>query len=212
MRSAAQPQLLLSGIGRGGSNEEPYLASVARGRDGAGNEVMVHVEPASARVQGLTTGVSFHAFMRALHYYLFVPGNLMFYAVTALGFVMLGSLVSGLLVYRKFWRGFFRWPRFGKPARVWWGDLHRLAGLWSLWFIALIGLTSVWYLVERAGLDLEAPTPRLERALLPAERELPDGAAIDRWVDLARARLPGLRVTAIHLPFDASGTVSVQGQ
>lgn len=208
----AHPHWVLHGIGRGGTNEEAYLASVASGQDAAGSSVVAYVDPAMARVQGHTRGVSLHAFMRGLHYYLFVPGNVMFYVVTSLGFVMLGSLATGLLVYRKFWRGFLRWPRWHKPRRVVWGDVHRLAGLWSLWFVALMGLTSVWYLVERAGVDLDRPLPSLGQPLAPGERLMPDGAAIDRWVALAQSHMPGLRITAIYLPFDAHGVVTVQGQ
>ncbi|HKX96147.1 MAG TPA: PepSY-associated TM helix domain-containing protein [Methylibium sp.] len=209
---AAQPQWALQGIGRGGSDEESYLATVVRARDAAGADARIYVDPTSGRVQGQASGVSFHAFMRGLHYYLFVPSSLMFYAVTSLGVVMLGSLVTGLLVYRKFWRGFLRWPRWDAPPRVVWGDVHRLAGLWSTWFVAVIALTSVWYLLEHAGLDWEQPTPALARPLAPAERVAPDGAAIDRWVAAARRELPGLRVTAVYLPFGARGPVTVQGQ
>lgn len=209
---AAQPQWALKGIGRGGSNEESYLATVVQAHDAADAEARIYVDPASGRVQGEASGASFHAFMRGLHYYLFVPSSLVFYAVTSLGVVMLGSLVTGLLVYRKFWRGFLRWPRWRAPPRVVWGDLHRLAGLWSTWFVAVIAVTSVWYLLEQAGLDWQRPTPTLTGALAPAERIAPDGAAIDRWVAAARRELPGLRITAIYLPFSAGSPVTVQGQ
>lgn len=207
-----QPQWALQGIGRGGSNEESYLATVVRARDAAGADARIYVDPATGRVQGQALGVSFHAFMRGLHYTLFVPGNLMFYTVTSLGIVMLGSLLTGLLVYRKFWRGFLRWPRRDAPPRVVWGDVHRLVGLWSTWFVAVIALTSVWYLVERAGVEWETPTPALSRPLAPAERIAPAGTAIDRWVAIAERQLPGLRVTAVYLPFNARGPVTVQGQ
>jgi len=51
------------------------------------------------------------------------------YVVTSLGFVLLLSLVTGLLAYKKFWRGLLRIPRWNRGARTLMGDLHRLAGL-----------------------------------------------------------------------------------
>lgn len=209
---AAHPQWKWTGIGRGGTNEESYLATVVRAEDAAGADVAVYVDPLTAQVQGRHHGVTLHAFLRGLHYYFFVPGNLMFYAVTSLGVVLLGSLVTGLLVYRKFWRGLVRMPRRGLGSRVFWGDLHRLGGLWSTWFIAVIGVTSVWYLIERAGVDFEQPTPRLTPPLMLSERVAPDGATIDAWAALAERSLPGLRITSIYLPFGPTGVVTVQGQ
>jgi uncharacterized iron-regulated membrane protein len=85
--------------------------------------------------------------------------------------------------------------------------------LWSLWFVLAIGITSVWYLAERAGwLQWEPDGPALEQPLEPAQRAMPDGAAIDRWAALAQARMPGLRITGISLPYEADGAVTVQGQ
>lgn len=210
---AAHPQAVFSGIGRPSSGYEDYLARVASGTRADGTSIEVYVDPAAATVTGHSIGTTFHSFMRALHYYLFAPTSIPFYAVTALGFLMLLSLVTGLIVYKKFWRGFFRWPRFDKPPRVWWGDVHRLLGLWSLWFVFAIGITSVWYMAEWAGwLEWDAQRPKLERALSPAERLMPDGARIDRWVALAQERMPGLHVTHISLPFEPEGAVTIQGQ
>lgn len=209
---AGHPQWKWTGIGRGGTNEETYLATVVRAQDAAGADVAVYVDPQTAQVQGRHHGVTLRAFLRGLHYYFFAPGNLIFYAVTSLGVGLLGSLVTGLLVYRKFWRGFIRWPRRGLGGRVFWGDLHCLGGLWSTWFISLIGVTSLWYLVERAGLDLERPTPRLAAPLALSERIAPDGATLDAWAALAERSLPGLRISAIYLPFSPTGVVTVHGQ
>lgn len=61
--------------------------------------------------------------------------------VSLLGLPMLASLVTGLVVYKKFWKGFFKPVRTGHGSRIFWGDLHRLAGVWSIWFIAVISIT-----------------------------------------------------------------------
>lgn len=174
-----------------------------------GAEIAVLVDPATARVTGEQRGVTLHSFMRGLHYYLFTPGDWGFYLVTSLGFALAASLVSGLFVYKRFWAGFWRRPRFDRDVRTWAGDLHRLMALWSLWFVALMSVTAIWYLVERAGVDLETKPPA---AGPRAHMVQPDGAGIARWVGLARARMPGLQVTSIQLPWGEGEPAIVQGQ
>jgi uncharacterized iron-regulated membrane protein len=35
--------------------------------------------------------------------------------------------------------------RFKHGARIFWGDFHRLCGIWSIWFIAVISITGLWF-------------------------------------------------------------------
>lgn len=174
-----------------------------------GRELAVLVDPATARVTGEMAGVSFHSFMRGLHYYLFTPGDWGFYLVTSLGFVLLASLVSGLILYKRFWYGFLRWPRFGGAMRTWMGDLHRLTALWSLWFVVVMTVTVLWYLVERAGIGWEPDPPAAPPG---SEQVRPDGAIITTWVAHARQQMPGLVITGIQLPYSSGQPVIVQGQ
>jgi len=205
----AHPDARLHGIHTYDRSDSTYFVKSVAATDAAGEEFTVYVDPVDAEVTGHEYGRSFQDAMRALHYYLFLPGSVPFYLVTSLGFVLLASLVSGLVVYKKFWRGFFRKPQWRRNLRTWMGDLHRLAGLWSLWFVALIGLTSVWYLAEWAGVDLETAPPHAgQRSAAHAVR----GDDIDRWVALAREAMPGLRITAIALPYAPGDPVVVQGQ
>jgi uncharacterized iron-regulated membrane protein len=169
----------------------------------------VYINPSSMAVTGEGSGHSFHYIMRGLHYYLLLPGDLPFYLVTGLGFVLILSLVTGLMTYKKFWRGFFRLPRWQRSTRTWSGDLHRLMGLWSLWFVAVIGLTSVWYFVERAAPSMETPPPSAEARTFLAT---PPPERVARWVALARERFSGISITAVQLPFGEDDPVVVQGQ
>lgn len=174
-----------------------------------GAEIAVLVDPATIRITGEQRGVTFHSFMRGLHYYLFTPGDWGFYLVTSLGFALAASLATGVLVYKHFWAGFWRRPRFHRDIRTWTGDLHRLMALWSLWFVALMSATTIWYLAERAGVDLETRPPV---AGPQAHRIQPDGAEVARWVARARAEMPGLQVTSIQLPWGRGEPAVVQGQ
>lgn len=169
----------------------------------------LYVDPARMVITGEATGHSFHSIMRGLHYYLLLPTEWPFYLVTSLGFVLMLSLVTGLMTYKKFWRGFLREPRWSRSTRTWSGDLHRLVGLWSLWFVALMGLTSIWYFVERAAPSMETePPPAQTRYVLPT----PDAERVDAWVAAARARFPGISITFVQMPYGEDDPVVVQGQ
>jgi uncharacterized iron-regulated membrane protein len=206
---AAHPSATLGGIGSFDRNDAEYFVKSVSATDARGEDFAIYVDPGTTRVTGHEYGRSFQDFMRALHYYLFAPGAIPMYVVTALGFVLILSLVTGLIAYKKFWRGFFRRPRWHRDTRTWIGDLHRLAGLWSLWFVAIIGLTSIWYFVEHAGLDLQTPEPIIAQ---PAPGATVAGDDINRWVAQARTQMPGLTITAVYLPYEPGNPVIVQGQ
>jgi uncharacterized iron-regulated membrane protein len=205
----AHPQAALGGIGSFDRSDAPYFAKSVSATDRGGEDFTIYVDPGTHRVTGHEYGRSFQDFMRALHYYLFAPGTIPMYVVTALGFVLVLALTTGLIAYKKFWRGFFRMPRWHRDRRTWFGDLHRLIGLWSLWFVALIGLTSVWYFVEHAGLDLNTPEPAVTA---PAMSRKVTGDQINVWAALAHEQMPGLAITAIYLPYEPGNPVIVQGQ
>lgn len=205
----AHPDAKINGIGSFDRNDATYFVKTVSATDTNGEDFIIYVDPGTSRVTGREYGRSFQDFMRALHYYLFAPGAIPMYIVTSLGFVLILSLVTGLIAYKKFWRGFFRMPRWHRDRRTWFGDLHRLIGLWSLWFIAVLGLTSIWYFVEHAGLNLNTPEPTVvATAKLPAV----SGAEVNQWVALAHQRMPGMAISGISLPYEAGEPVIVQGQ
>ena len=206
---AAFPDARLTGIGSFDRDDAAYFVKSVGAEDRAGQSFDIYVDPGTSRVTGHEAGRSFQDFMRALHYYLFAPAWIAMYATTALGFVLVASLVTGLITYKKFWRGLWRSPRWRRGARAAVGDLHRLVGLWSVWFAFLIGITSVWYFVEHAGLELNTSPPTLDTT---AQDRPVSGAQIDRWVTLAREQMPGLHVTAIALPYEPGDPAIVQGQ
>lgn len=207
--SRAHPQAVLGGIGSFDRSDAPYFVKSVSATDAKGDDFTIYVDPGTRVVTGYEYGRSFQDFMRALQYYLFAPGTIPVYVVTSVGFILILSLVTGLITYKKFWRGFFRMPRWHRDRRTWFGDLHRLIGLWSLWFVALIGLTSVWYFVEHAGLNLETPEPVIAT---PLARQHGTRRQIAVWAALAHEQMPGLAITAIYLPYEPGNPVIVQGQ
>jgi uncharacterized iron-regulated membrane protein len=169
-------------------------------------------DPVDGSFLGPTSFYDVQRFFRNVHRHLMLPINIGVPVVTALALPLLVSLVAGLVVYKKFWRGFFRRPRFERKSRIWLGDLHRLAGLWSSWFIALIALTSVFYFAEEMGLR-GSPFPRAE-AVQQRNQSLPDGfdgAALEQAIAAARRELPALEIRRILFPGNSNGALAIQG-
>ncbi len=169
-------------------------------------------DPVTGHLNGSTAWFNVQRFFRMTHRHLMLPTRIGIPIVSALAIPLLLSLISGLMIYKKFWRGFFHLPRTKRKTRIWVGDLHRWLGLWSTWFVLLIVLTSVWYFVEVMG----GAAPRFPESAAPATREavLPatlNGAAINEMVAKARQELPGLSVQRITFPQSPEGKVLVQG-
>lgn len=138
--------------------------------------------------------------------------------VTALAFVLLASLVSGLVIYKRFWRGFLRRPRL-RDLRTLLGDLHRLVALWSLWFVLLMVLTGAWYFwVLVAVPDFGAPLPHAEPVppVLRVETLPQDGAVsrrvgLDAAVRIAEAHRPGFAAMYVEPPLTNRDVLAVHG-
>ncbi|WP_240624589.1 PepSY-associated TM helix domain-containing protein [Aurantiacibacter odishensis] len=163
-----------------------------------GNTFFLHAHPTTGEIQGTGPWVGAHRVLRNMHRHLNLPVWLGVPIVSSLAILLLISLVTSFVVYKKWWRG-FRKPLRNRDARTWWGDFHRLAGVWSLWFVALITLTSLWYLVESLGGDAPAH-PRVERGNVASDAEPADRSDLGAAIDAALAASPGLEVESVRLP------------
>lgn len=169
----------------------------------------VYAHPTTGAVQGDGHWVGAARVLRNMHRHLNLPTWIGVPLVSALAVLLAISLVTSFVVYKKWWRGWLK-PIRMRDARTAWGDFHRLAGLWSLWFVALIMLTGIWYLVEStvghappfasvevapAGLDSAAAADRLGASLAAASTANPD-----------------LRIRSIDFPDEESGAFVFDGQ
>ena len=171
-----------------------------------GGFASLRVDQWTGAVTGKTPFLTVGRFIDALHTTLFLPviGRAF---VNLFGVLVIVSLVSGLIVYKKFWRGFLRRPRFDRPARTWLGDLHRLLALWSMWFVAVIGITGAWWFYDTpihsmAGappIAEDAPAaPLIDAATLDALGPAPpEPLSVAAMAERVMTAFPDMRITAI---------------
>jgi uncharacterized iron-regulated membrane protein len=199
---------------------EPYMALEMRIATPDTPNAVAWVNPYTGDVQRIARGLNFSNFVKSLHGWLLMPWfggtPIGWYAVTLLGLPMLGSVITGIMVYKRFWRAFVT-PRLRlrNGSRVFWGDVHRLAGAWSLWFVFVIAVTGLWFLVRGVMFDMHVSVgmedpdiPRREAPVLMASDPRPVWD-VDGALAAVQAVRPGVRPLGIMLPEHALGTFSV---
>lgn len=189
---------------------DPWFATVVVMKAPDGHRRRVLVDPATGTVNRVAGFGGAQRFLRDFHRRLMLPVAIGLPLVTSFAFVLLASLVSGLVTYKKFWRGFLRRPRW-RDWRTASGDLHRLAGLWSLWFLSLVIVTSIWYLVELLGASAPVLFPLDPASQTDRPEAQPVGEALDRLAERARGSFPDLDIRRVQYPFPGVGAVGFQG-
>lgn len=185
----------------------------------------LYVNPYTGRVQGTAGAFDFRGFTRALHGWWLVPFSGGYpwgwYLVSFLSLPMLASLVTGLVVYKRFWKAFFKPTlRWNQGARIFWGDFHRLSGVWSIWFIAVMSITGLWFLIQalladnQVSISSRNPVAVLARTEVPLARagERPAEASITQAIARFTEQSPGFQASFIRLPGNAYDTLMVRGR
>ncbi|WP_243444765.1 PepSY-associated TM helix domain-containing protein [Sphingosinicella humi] len=169
----------------------------------------VYAHPTTGEVQGDGHWVGAARILRNMHRHLNMPTWLGVPIVSSLALLLAVSLGTSFVVYKKWWRGFLKPIRL-RDARTAWGDFHRLAGVWSLWFVALMILTGLWYLAE-STIARAPPHPRTEvPALSLSNTDI--AARLGPSLAAARAANPDLDIKRIIFPNGKSGAFQFQGQ
>jgi uncharacterized iron-regulated membrane protein len=190
-----------------------------------GNFGMLYVNPYTGVIQGERAGFDFRWFVRSLHGWLLMPFNggtpIGWYLVSALAIPLLGSLITGIVVYKRFWRAFLH-PRLRlrKGNRIFWGDVHRLVGVWSIPFIAVMAVTAGWFLIQAILDDAHISISTTGAPAVVARGDVPIvtwGAPAPRItpeqaVEAVRVELPDLEPSFVQLPSNAYRHVSVGGR
>jgi uncharacterized iron-regulated membrane protein len=178
----------------------------------------IWIDPYRGVVQGTTPFMTVGYFIGQFHSFLLIP-TWGYVIVCSFAFFVLASLVTGLITYRKFWRGFFRRPR-RRNLRTLMGDLHRLAGLWSIWFLAIVVVTSLFYFWIRVGEPLlgfpravqEHEAPQISADVLDRMGpQTPAKLNLDALAEHVRKELPEFHIHHVHLPDVHGAAVSFGG-
>lgn len=175
-----------------------------------GERRRIYLDPYRGTVQGDVNWFNAHRILRETHRHLMLPTRIGVPIVSLLALPLLISAVSSMWIYKRWWTGFFKRPR-GNRKRRFWGDIHRLTGVWSLAFIFIIALTSVWYLVESLGGNAP-PAASLPRGNPEIPAPEVDGTTLDAMIQQARTSFPELRIKQIILPRNQGQPVALLGQ
>lgn len=167
--------------------------------------------PTSGEYLGEGRWFNWQRFFRMSHRHLMMPTIIGVSIVGLLSVLLFLSFVSSFYIYPKWWKGLLRKPRT-HHRKVFWGDMHRLLGVWSQWFILIISVTGMWYLVERWG--GAASYPSKGEAVSEAASTSPTNPSIDNFDAMLMAvkvEYPELEVTNIRFPTRAGQGVAFTG-
>jgi len=133
------------------------------------------------------------------------------------GVTLIISCITGLLVYRNWIKSMFQLRR-GRRPRVFYMDLHKLIGFWSLIFNIMIGFTgaflgleNLYNQIQRKWLDPPTQTQVISQEVTP---QSPDTSQPQTEIQLAstlisraQSHFPQMKITRISFPrFDPNRT------
>ncbi|WP_170507715.1 PepSY-associated TM helix domain-containing protein [Ruegeria arenilitoris] len=182
------------------------------GRTGWGERVSYWTDPTTGTVVYETGDPGFAGILAGLHDTFLTDNRIVFILFSATSILLLFQMVSGLITYRRFWKGFFRWPNSAGGLRSWAGGAHRLTALWAIPLVFVTAITSFFFLLGGLGIEgdklkFQPPAPR--ETALPAGF---DGAVIDQAEANARDALPGFDPAILTIPGGKAGSLKFIGQ
>lgn len=200
---------------------EPYLVTAVAFSSPQTTDSLAYVNQYTGEVQAVGSSFTFISFMRSLHGWLLFPWqhgySIGYYLVGLLSFVTLGALLTGVVIYKRFWRAYTRPKvRTDKGSRALLGDLHRLGGAWSLWFLLIMGLTGLWYLTQgvlwHSGYEIwEHPDPIALSDVPVTDGQTPAPIPLAEALATAKAQHPGMEPALIRFPEYSRGHYDIAG-
>lgn len=189
-----------------------WLVDRTFGQTGWGQRVSYWTDPITGAVVYETGDPGFSTILAGLHDTFLIDNRIVFILISAMSIPLLFQMVSGLITYRRFWKGFFRWPNNAGGFRTWAGGAHRLTALWAAPMVFLIAVTSFFFLLGGLGIEgekLKFQTPAPREAALPDGF---DGSVIDAAEAQARGALPGFHPVTLTIPGGKAGSLKFIGR
>jgi len=188
---------------------EPYLINAVIFSTENIPSGIAYVNQYTGKIQEVNQGITFINFMRSLHGWLLFPWqssySVGYYLVSAMSFVMIGALVTGLVIYKRFWRAYTQ-PKIrakqGKKTLL--TDLHKHGGVWSIWFLIVMSLTGLWYFTQQvmwhADIDIEAQPPLVAASDIPLGEKAEPPVTFADAMKTTEERFPEFRPSYIMMP------------
>ncbi len=189
---------------------QPWLADRSLMTTGWGEDVVVWTDPTSGAFLEVTSARNFRAVLHELHDSLLVPRQIGFILVASTSFILMALVLAGLVTYRRFWRGLFRWPDKSSTGRERQGGLHRILAVWAFVFLLITAGTGTFFFVAGLGYlgSTPEPSPAQNRGVtIPAEL---DGALINRAEATAIAA-SGITPKNMAMPKNAASGILFSG-
>ncbi|MAD05710.1 MAG: hypothetical protein CMK65_19105 [Pseudoalteromonas sp.] len=196
-------------------HKQDYLATEAALKVGDSFR-FVYLDAATGRLLGEGEWARISRFLRNWHMNLSMgwTGKLI---VTSLSILLVILLVSSIYVYRRWWQGFIKKPAaLSLDKRSSWSDWHKLLGLWSLWFIAVMAITGVWYLIEHGLQTAKVPHyVSSPQALSEFKKQSPrkglSPISLAAAYEAAQQAFTSLDIRYIRYPNEANQPIEVRG-
>lgn len=141
-----------------------------------------------------------------LHYKFFADHTGML-ITAALAVVLCLSGITGVWLYRDFWKSIFR-LRWRASARIFFSDLHKMIGITSVAFNLLLGFTGAyWNFTHVIGewISGEHEQPKLSNRLYAG------AISLEALIVEGENRLPGFRANYISLPNEPKAPITLWG-
>lgn len=207
----AHPDSKILGVNKLGTSL--YSISVSYKEVGGGVK-LDFFDPQTQKIKGSTSTLTISRFFRDFHMNLFGFYGIGKYLVCVFSIMLMGSLFSILFFYKPLPKRFFERPTTSTP-RAFWGSIHRLLGLWSIWFLFLIGITGAWYLFEQTRIDMLDNKFSYTDTFSSGVNQLPEASkgeslSLKQLTNNALSAIPELEIASITL--DRGGYVYFIGQ
>lgn len=129
------------------------------------------------------------------------------YLVGSYGIALFAAGITGLLFYKRFWKGLWLSPWRRRPS-VAWRDWHRFLGVWTSLLLLVWSATGIWYLAQMALHD-----STLHTGEVIDQRKPETFNALDRWAVTADAlhfgTLGGLPTKIIWFVFGVGASLAI---